>query len=90
MTNPSHELPVPTTEQVEKMFDALDDSLALINAEVDAETHSDDIDGRVWRNWKHIELMLEKDFIKNAGKDLTKYSDVVAKGKTFAPNSTKE
>lgn len=71
---------------IDKVFSALDDSVKLINDLVNAAEHSDDIDARVWRNWKHVEIMLDKDFVKNAGKDLSVYTAAVTSGSTFAPN----
>ena len=72
-------------EDANKAFAALDDSVTLINTDVDAAEHSTEVDNRVWRNWKHIEIMLDKDFIKNDGRDLTPYSNAIAKGLAFAP-----
>ncbi len=80
------QMPEQTPEQIERHFSALDDSVAIINSDVDAAAHSDEIDARVWRNWKHIEIMLSKDFIINAGRDLSAYNQAVTKGSAFSPN----
>jgi hypothetical protein len=70
---------------IDKMFLALDDSVHVINTDVDAGDHSEEIDSRVWRNWKHLEIMLEKDFIINAERDLSIYQTAILKGSDFSP-----
>lgn len=72
-----------TPEQIEKVFSTLNDSVNIIDLDVDANEHSEEIDKRVYRNWKHIEIMLEKDFVKNQGIDLSIYANAVSKGKSF-------
>ena len=82
------EMPAQTAEQINRHFSALDDSVNILNTDVDANIHSDEIDARIWRNWKHIEIMLTKDFIVNAGRDLSAYHNAVTKGSAFSPNQT--
>lgn len=72
---------VPTTEQLDKHFSALDDSVGVIDSlKADgpreyqtAEEAADEIK----RNVDHIAIMLEKDFIKDSGRDLSVYTDAV-------------
>lgn len=71
---------------IDKTFSALDDSVNLINSETEKENDSDEINNRVWANWKHIEIMLEKDFVKESGRDLSLYVSAVEKGSDFSPN----
>jgi hypothetical protein len=79
-------LEVPTAEELAKHFSALTDSVNLINELVAANEHSAEADARAWANWKHVEIMLDKDFIKNDGRDLSVFQAAVTAGAAFAPN----
>jgi hypothetical protein len=76
----------PTAEELDKHFSALTDSVNLINELVAANEHSAEADARVWANWRHIEIMLDKDFIKNDGRDLSTFQAAAVSGASFAPN----
>jgi hypothetical protein len=76
----------PTAEELEKHFSAMTDSVNLINELVAANEHSAEADVRAWANWKHIEIMLDKDFIKNDGRDLSAFQAAAVAGALFAPN----
>ena len=76
----------PTPQELEKHFLALGHSVELVTTLVEAGEHSVKIDDMVWRNWKHIDLMIKKDFIKNDGRDLSVYEAAVAAGSAFVPN----
>ena len=80
--NPQAEAPTP--EQLDKHFSALDDSVGVIDSlKADgpregqtAEEAADEIK----RNVDHLALMLEKDFIKDAGRSLAAYTAAIKKG----------
>lgn len=73
----------PTPEQLAKHISALGDSVTVINEIVDGGERSEDLDKRLEANYKHIEIMLDKDFIKNAGEDLSGFTAAVDKAKAF-------
>lgn len=74
----------PTPEELDQHFNALGDSVTVINELKDngprdhqsAEEAADEIK----RNVEHIKSMLERDYIKDAGRDLSDYEAAVAKG----------
>jgi hypothetical protein len=74
----------PSPEQLDKHFSAMDDSVGVINERVDngpseyqtAEEAADEIS----RNVEHLALMVEKDFIKDAGRSLAAYTAAIEKG----------
>ena len=74
----------PTAEQIEKHFSALNDSVGVIELLKSegprkfqtAEKAADEIK----RNVDHLALMIEKDFIKNAGRPLAAYTAAINKG----------
>ena len=74
----------PTAEQLDKHFSALDDSVGVINslkADGAREGQSDEeAADEMKRNVDHIALMLEKDFIKDAGRSLAAYTAAIKKG----------
>ena len=77
----------PTAEQIEQHFSALDDSVNLIDGKVtdgaaEGETQTE-CNEAIDRNVRHIELMLEKDFIKDDGRSLTSYKNAVKSGEKF-------
>jgi tRNA A58 N-methylase Trm61 len=75
---------VPTAEQLEKHFSALDDSVGVIDllkAEGPREFQTaEEAAEEIKRNVDHLALMIEKDFIKNAGRSLAAYTAAIAKG----------
>lgn len=72
-----------TAEEINAMFSAMDDSVSLVDSLVAADTHSEEIDDTVDRNYRHIEIMLAKDHISADDRDKTAYTDCVASAKTF-------
>jgi len=74
----------PTAEQLEKHFSALDDSVWVIDslkADGPREGQStEEAADEIGRNVAHLALMVEKDFIKNAGRSLAAYTAAIAKG----------
>lgn len=73
-----------SAEELDQHFKALGDSVDLIHRLKDngpregqsAEEAADEVS----RNVEHIKIMLEKNFIKDSGRDLTPYTDAVTKG----------
>lgn len=72
-----------TPEEINKMFSAMDDSVNLLNELITAGDHSEEIDDSVDRNYRHIEIMLAKDYISSDERDKTVYTDIIAASKTF-------
>ena len=75
---------VPTAEQLEKHFSALDDSVGVIdslkaNGPRESQTAEEAAD-EIKRNVAHLQLMIEKDFIKGAGRSLASYTAAISKG----------
>ena len=74
----------PTAEQLEKHFSALDDSvwvIDLLKAEGAREFQTaEEAAAEIKRNVEHLALMVEKDFIKNAGRSLAAYTAAIKKG----------
>jgi hypothetical protein len=72
----------PTTEQLDQHFSAMDDSVQVIETrKADGpgpRQTQEQADAEIARNVEHLELMLEKDFIKNAGRDLAAYTAAVS------------
>jgi hypothetical protein len=74
----------PTAEQLDKHFSALDDSVGVINERVDNGPSeyqtAEEAAAEISRNVEHLALMLEKDFIKDAGRSLASYKAAIKKG----------
>ena len=75
---------VPTPEQLNKHFSALDDSVGVIDflkAEGPREYQTaEEAADEIKRNVEHLALMIEKDYIKNAGRSLAAYTAAISKG----------
>jgi hypothetical protein len=72
-----------TPEQLEKHFNALGDSVTVINSVVESNDKSEDNLGVVKRNYEHIEIMLTKEFIANDSRDKSVYLNAVNSAKLF-------
>jgi aspartate carbamoyltransferase catalytic subunit len=73
----------PTTEEIEKHFSALTDSVTLINSLIEAADKSEENKNSVKRNYEHIEIMLAKDFIVSDTRDKSSFENAVTAGKEF-------
>ncbi len=81
---PSFPEETPTAEELEQHFSAMGDSVWVIDSLVDdgpregqtAEEATEEIE----RNVAHLALMIEKPFIKSAGRSLSAYIDAIKKG----------
>ena len=73
----------PTAEELEQHFSALDDSVWVIDSLKEAPREgqtAEEATEEIERNVAHIKIMLEKDYIKNAGRSLAAYLDAIKKG----------
>lgn len=75
---------VPTAEELEKHFSALDDSVWVIDSLKDngprEDQSAEEAAAEIERNVAHIGIMLERAYIKNAGRSLSAYTAAIAKG----------
>ena len=62
---------------------AMWDSENLIDAIIQADKHDAQLDDDVRRNYKHLEIMMGKDWIIDSGEDLKPFVDCVARAKTW-------
>jgi len=80
--NPQAE--APTAEQLDKHFSALDDSVGVIDSlKADGPREgqtAEEATAEISRNVEHLALMIEKDFIKDAGRSLASYKAAIKKG----------
>lgn len=73
----------PTPEQLDKHFSALDDSVGVIDSLVESPREyqtADEAAAEISRNVEHLALMIEKDYIKDAGRSLASYKAAIKKG----------
>lgn len=66
-----------------KDIKAMYDSVNMIDEIIANDVHSESLDDDVKRNYQHLEIMMDKDWIKNCGEDLTPFVDCVARAKTW-------
>lgn len=74
---------VPTAEQLEQHFSALDNSVWVIDTLSESPRKwqtAEEAAAEIERNVAHIKIMLEKDYIKNAGRSLSAYVNAIKKG----------
>lgn len=78
------EIETPTAEQLEKHFSALDDSVGVIDSlKTDGPREfqtAEEAAEEIKRNVDHLALMIEKEFIKGAGRSLSAYTAAIKKG----------
>lgn len=67
------------TQDIKAMWD----SVHLIDAIIQANVHDEQLDDDVRRNYKHLEIMMGKDWIIDSGEDLTPFVDCVARAKSW-------
>jgi len=76
------------TPDIDKTFSALNDSVDLINTLLaDTDNASEEKKATIDRDVKHLEHMLEKDFVKNAGKNLADIQKAITDANTFLTNN---
>jgi hypothetical protein len=75
-------------QRLQKQISAMFDSVNLINKLIEEGEHTDQIHDNIDRNFRHLEIMLEKDNIKNSDVDLTPFEDAIIAGKEYVESST--
>ena len=78
---------VPTPAELDKMFQAMDDSVAVINNKIangpgEFQTQLQ-CNEEVNRNVEHLEIMLSKPYIQDAGRSLTSYENAIVDVKAY-------
>lgn len=68
---------------VEQDIKAMYDSAHLIDEIIQANVHDEQLDDDVRRNYKHLEIMMGKDWIIDSGEDLQPFVDCVSRAKTW-------
>lgn len=70
-------------QKVARQISAMGDSVDLINKLIAEGKHTEQVHDTIERNYRHLEIMLEKDHIKNSGQDLTSFTAAIAAGKAY-------
>jgi len=78
---------VPTPEELNQMFKAMDDSVWVIdnhiaNGPYEFQTQAE-CNAEVGRNVAHLELMLSKSYIQDAGRELATYEVAITDGNAY-------
>ena len=68
---------------VQQDIKAMFDSVHLIDGLISVDTHDAEKDDCVKRNYQHLEIMMDKDWIKESGEDLQPFVDCVARAKAW-------
>lgn len=68
---------------VEQDIKAMWDSVYLIDEIIQADKHDEQLDDDVRRNYKHLEIMIGKDWIIDSGEDLQPFVDCIAYSKAW-------
>ena len=77
----------PTPEELDQMFRAMDDSVwviddKIVNGPSGGQTQQEAND-EVERNVAHLELMLSKSYIQDAGRELSTYEVAIIDGNAY-------
>ena len=79
--------PTPTPEQINQMFSAMDDSVWVINTDCDNGPRQFqtqlELNQEIDRNARHLELMLSKPYIQDAGRPLGTYEEAIVRGDAY-------
>ena len=73
----------PDAQTVQRHISAMGDSVYLINKLISEGVHSESIHDTVDRNTRHLQIMLDKDYIQNSGTDLTVFQTAIDNGNAF-------
>jgi hypothetical protein len=77
----------PTPEELEQMFKAMDDSVWVIDNKIengpDEFQTQAEANAEVERNVEHLELMLSKPYIQDAGHELATYEVAITDGNQY-------
>jgi hypothetical protein len=71
------------TQKIERQISGMGDSVSLINRLIAEGEHTEKVHDAIQRNYRHLEIMLDKDDIKNSDEDLTPFTDAITAGKAF-------
>lgn len=82
MPTKPNQAPQAPQMNVERAISAMRDSVWVVNTESEKEVSAQTV-GAVKRNVQHLELMMGKDEIKNAGQDLSDVTAAITAGNTF-------
>lgn len=78
---------VPTPQELNQMFSAMDDSVWVIDNKITNGPYPQQTqlqaNQEVNRNVEHLELMLSKSYIQDAGRELATYEVAVTDGKAY-------
>lgn len=70
-------------KDVQQDIKAMWDSVHLIDEIIQADVHDAQLDDDVRRNYKHLEIMIGKDWIIDSGEDLQPFVDCIAYSKAW-------
>jgi len=70
-------------QKTERRIDAMMHSVDLINRLIMEGKHTEQTHDTIERNYRHLEIMLEQDNIKNSGRSLTVFTDAILAGKDY-------
>jgi hypothetical protein len=77
----------PTPEQIAQDFKAMDDSCWVIDNKIENGPYEfqtqQEANDEVERNVEHLELMLSKDYIQDAGRPLATYEVAITDGNAY-------
>jgi hypothetical protein len=84
----------PTPEEIDQDFKAMNDSVWVIENRVDLGPTEDqtqkECNDEITRNFQHLEIMIEKPYIKEDGRPLDTYVDAIANGKKYVEDHPAE
>jgi hypothetical protein len=70
-------------EKLDRQISAMGDSVGLINRLISEGKHTQQVHDTIERNYRHLEIMLDKDHIKNSEQDLTSFTNAITAGKNY-------
>lgn len=70
-------------QKTQRQISAMGDSVDLINRLIAQGKHTEQAHDTVDRNVRHLEIMLDKDHIKNSGSPLTSFETAITAGKAY-------
>lgn len=78
---------VPTPEELNEMFSAMNDSVWVIDNHIENGPYEYQsqyqCNQEVTRNYEHLEIMLSKSYIQDAGRELATYEVAITDGKAY-------
>lgn len=78
---------VPTPEEIDKDFRAMDDSVLLINIDCDKTSlppeQQPEVNREVDRNVRSLQIMLARPYIQDDGRPLVTYEEAIVRGLVY-------